>query len=188
MKKIIFFITLTLLLLSCSKKINEEMVMNLVNSSIPTDNSWKTFRFELTSYGIDDYYRNLIQNGFIRKKDHIASPSGLGVFTVDYGNIFELTDKSKQYVINYENNRNVIVQDFSFIKFKPPVSIYYPVEGGNEANIEIGAEFRVTPFYNSRLASYSSVTKIIKFSMKKYDDGWRIDNPSSITSQLQSCK
>lgn len=176
------------LITSCTKnKLDESAVLKLVNTSIHPDLSWKTFRFELTTYQVNDYYRYLISNGFIQKKEPVSGPTGLGVFNVDYGEVFELTAKAKPYLIRVEDNRSVIVQDQAFVQLSPPVSIFYPVEGGNEANIEMTATFSITPFFNSKLSSYSNVLKKIHFKMKKFEDGWRIDDPDEIIVQLQKC-
>ena len=188
MKKTLLLMLPIVLLIACSKnKLDEATVLKIVNTSIQPDLSWKTFRFELTTYQTNDYYKGLIRNGFIQKKEPVASPDGLGVFNVNYGDVYELTDKAKPYLIRMEDNKNAIVKDQAFIQLGGPVSIFYPVEGGNEANIEMNATFSISPFFNSNLQSYSSRFKMIHFKMKKYEDGWRIDDPNEITGQLQKC-
>ena len=188
MKKAIILLLPIVLFASCTKnKLDEATVLKIVNTSIQPDVSWKTFRFELTTYQTNDYYQGLIRNGFIKKKEPVSSPVGIGVFNVNYGDVYELTDKGKSYLIRMEDNRNAIVKDQAFVQLVGPVSIFYPVEGGNEASVDMNAIFSISPFFNSNLSSVSSVIKKIHFKMKKYEDGWRIDDPNEITRQLQKC-
>ena len=174
---------------SCTHdKLDETKVLQIFNNTIHADTSWKTFQLTLTSYYINGNYLNgLLRNNFIVKRESVNTGGGLGTFYVDNGEVYTLTDKAMQYVVQMIGERNAVIREQAFVKVTNPVSIYYPVEGGNEADIEMTAVFKVTPFYNSNLNSNSNVEKRIKCKMKKFEDGWRIDNPDEIRRQLAKC-